>query len=119
MRLLHARHDHDRGDPAREESEALRRRHPPRSRGQPLPLHGLPEHRRRRPRGRGAARPGVGGSMAKNAFGSPVKRREDPRLLTGQAMYTDDFTLPGMAHMAVVRSPYAHARIKAIRTKKA
>ncbi|HTY41750.1 MAG TPA: xanthine dehydrogenase family protein molybdopterin-binding subunit [Thermoanaerobaculia bacterium] len=57
--------------------------------------------------------------MAKNAFGSPVKRREDPRLITGQAMYTDDFTLPGMAHMAVVRSPYAHARIKAIRTKKA
>jgi carbon-monoxide dehydrogenase large subunit len=57
--------------------------------------------------------------MAKNVFGSPVKRREDPRLLTGQAMYTDDFTLPGMAHMAVVRSPYAHARIKAIRTKKA
>ena len=34
--------------------------------------------------------------MAKSAFGSPVKRREDPRLLTGQAMYTDDFTLPGM-----------------------
>ena len=57
--------------------------------------------------------------MAKNAFGSPVPRREDPRLLTGQAMYTDDFTLPGMAHMAVVRSPYAHARIKAVRTKKA
>src|SRR5499427_10787195 len=57
--------------------------------------------------------------MASNAFGSAVKRKEDPRLLTGVARYTDDFTLPGMAHLAVVRSPYAHARIKAIRTKKA
>src|SRR5262252_10863371 len=57
--------------------------------------------------------------MGARIFGSPIKRREDPRLLTGQAMYTDDFTLAGMAHLAVVRSPYAHAKIKAIRTKKA
>jgi carbon-monoxide dehydrogenase large subunit len=57
--------------------------------------------------------------MASPVFGSPVKRREDPRLITGQALYTDDYVLPGMAHMAVVRSPYGHARIKAIRTKKA
>src|SRR5512134_2466465 len=47
-------------------------------------------------------------------FGSAIKRREDPRLITGQAKYTDDFVLPGMAHLAVVRSPYAHARIKRI-----
>ncbi len=57
--------------------------------------------------------------MASRIFGSGIKRREDPRLLTGQARYTDDFVLPNMAHMAVVRSPYAHARIKGIRTKKA
>jgi aerobic carbon-monoxide dehydrogenase large subunit len=57
--------------------------------------------------------------MTTRVFGSPVKRKEDPRLLTGQAKFTDDFVLPGMAHMSVVRSPYAHARIKAIRTKKA
>ncbi|HEY7112566.1 MAG TPA: xanthine dehydrogenase family protein molybdopterin-binding subunit [Thermoanaerobaculia bacterium] len=57
--------------------------------------------------------------MASRIFGSGIKRREDPRLLTGQARYTDDFVLPNMAHMAVVRSPYAHARIKAVRTKKA
>ena len=57
--------------------------------------------------------------MASRIFGSGIKRREDPRLITGQAKYTDDFVLPGMAHMAVVRSPYAHARIKAIRSKKA
>ena len=57
--------------------------------------------------------------MAARIFGSGIKRREDPRLITGQAKYTDDFVLPGMAHLAVVRSPYAHAKIKAIRTKKA
>ena len=52
--------------------------------------------------------------MATRIFGSAIKRREDPRLITGQARYTDDFVLPGMAHLAVVRSPYAHARIKRI-----
>jgi carbon-monoxide dehydrogenase large subunit len=57
--------------------------------------------------------------MAARIFGSGIKRREDPRLITGQAKYTDDFVLPGMAHLSVVRSPYAHAKIRAIRTKKA
>ena len=44
-------------------------------------------------------------------FGRPIKRREDPRLITGQGKYIDDFVLPGMLFMAVVRSPYAHARV--------
>src|SRR5574341_1445488 len=57
--------------------------------------------------------------MATRIFGSGIKRREDPRLITGSAIYTDDVKLPGMAHAAMVRSPYAHARIKAIRTRKA
>ena len=57
--------------------------------------------------------------MASRIFGSGIKRREDPRLITGQAKYTDDLSLPGMAHLAVVRSPYAHAKIKGINTKKA
>jgi carbon-monoxide dehydrogenase large subunit len=57
--------------------------------------------------------------MASRILGSAIKRREDPRLVTGQARYTDDFALPGMVYMSVVRSPYAHARIKAIDTKKA
>ena len=52
--------------------------------------------------------------MATRIFGSAIKRREVPRLLTGQAKYTDDFVLPGMVHLAVVRSPYAHARINRI-----
>jgi carbon-monoxide dehydrogenase large subunit len=46
--------------------------------------------------------------------GSPIKRREDPRLITGQATYVDDLKLVGMLHMAVLRSPYGHARITGI-----
>src|SRR5215510_14647641 len=57
--------------------------------------------------------------MASRIFGSGIKRREDPRLITGQAKYTDNLVLPGMAYLAVVRSPYAHARIKSVQTKKA
>src|SRR3989440_1649404 len=47
-------------------------------------------------------------------LGSPIKRREDPRLITGQSTYVDDIKIPGMLHMAVVRSPYGHARINSI-----
>src|SRR5262245_25229153 len=52
--------------------------------------------------------------MASRIFGSAIKRREDPRLITGQGKFTDDFVLPGLLHLAVVRSPYAHARIRKI-----
>ncbi|GAC1357429.1 MAG: molybdopterin-dependent oxidoreductase [Ktedonobacteraceae bacterium] len=48
--------------------------------------------------------------------GSPIKRREDPRLITGQATYVDDIKLLGMLHMVVLRSPYGHAHIKSINT---
>jgi carbon-monoxide dehydrogenase large subunit len=48
------------------------------------------------------------------AIGQVVPRKEDPELLTGQARYVDDLTLPGMLWMAVVRSPHAHARIAAV-----
>lgn len=51
--------------------------------------------------------------------GSPIKRREDPRLITGQATYVDDIKLYGMLHMSVLRSPYGHARIKSINTEAA
>ena len=47
-------------------------------------------------------------------FGQRIKRNEDPRLLTGQALFVDDVDLPGMAHVAFVRSPHAHARIVSI-----
>ena len=47
-------------------------------------------------------------------FGQPVRRNEDPRLLTGQALFVDDVHLEEMAHAAFLRSPYAHARILGI-----
>jgi carbon-monoxide dehydrogenase large subunit len=49
-------------------------------------------------------------------FGSGIKRREDPRLLTGTARYTADFTLPGQLYAAILRSPHGHARIGKIDT---
>ncbi len=52
-------------------------------------------------------------------FGSGIRRREDPRLLTGTARYTADFTLPGMLHAAVLRSPHGHARIRGVDTSRA
>jgi len=47
-------------------------------------------------------------------IGRPVRRREDPRFLRGQARYVDDVVLPGMAHMAVVRSSVAHAIVRKV-----
>jgi CO/xanthine dehydrogenase Mo-binding subunit len=52
--------------------------------------------------------------MATQYFGERIKRNEDPRLLTGQALFVDDVHLPGMLHAAFLRSPYAHARIKSV-----
>jgi len=52
--------------------------------------------------------------MATRVFGQPIKRNEDPRLLTGQALFVDDVDLPGMLHAAFLRSAYAHARIRGI-----
>jgi carbon-monoxide dehydrogenase large subunit len=52
-------------------------------------------------------------------LGTSIKRREDPRLITGQATYVDDIKLLGMLHMAVLRSPYGHARINSINTQPA
>ena len=47
-------------------------------------------------------------------IGQRLLRREDPALLTGEAKYTNDLVIPGALHLAVLRSPYAHARIKSI-----
>jgi aerobic carbon-monoxide dehydrogenase large subunit len=52
--------------------------------------------------------------MSTRYFGAPVKRNEDHRLLTGQALFVDDVELPGMLHVAFLRSQVAHARIKGI-----
>src|SRR3984893_5522143 len=55
-----------------------------------------------------AARQAMGG------IGVSVPRKEDARFIHGQGNYVDDVVLPGMLHMVVVRSPYAHARIRGI-----
>ena len=51
---------------------------------------------------------------ANTIIGQRMLRREDPALLTGEAKFTNDLVLPGALHLAVLRSPYAHARIKSI-----
>ena len=52
-------------------------------------------------------------------MGHSMKRKEDPRFIRGQGNYVDDIKLPGMLYMDIVRSPFAHARIKSINTDKA
>jgi aerobic carbon-monoxide dehydrogenase large subunit len=48
--------------------------------------------------------------------GAKIKRREDPRLIRGLAQYVDDIQLPDTCHVVILRSPYAHAKIKSIDT---
>jgi carbon-monoxide dehydrogenase large subunit len=52
--------------------------------------------------------------MSTRFFGQRIKRNEDPRLLTGQALFVDDVQLPDMLHVAFFRSPYAHGRIQSV-----
>ena len=105
--------------------------------GQPLPLHRLPQHRqggaRRREGGherrRGPRRPGGVGMSATEAPREPrpatatsaasLRRKEDPRLIQGQASYVDDINLTGQLWAAWVRSPEAHAKIVSIDTSAA
>jgi carbon-monoxide dehydrogenase large subunit len=57
--------------------------------------------------------------MTTTAMGARIKRREDPRLITGLGRYTDDIQMVGMLHAALVRSPHAHARITGIDVSRA
>jgi aerobic carbon-monoxide dehydrogenase large subunit len=57
--------------------------------------------------------------MGAKYFGASVRRKEDPRYLRGEGRFVDDIKLPGLLHVAFVRSPHAHARITAIRTEAA
>src|SRR5919199_3436810 len=127
MRLLHARLHHDRDGVAAEQPEPERGTDPQGARGQPLPLHGLREHRQGGPDGErrrglayrgarsGRAGPGEGITMAiSQMIGARIHRREDPHLITGRGRYVEDLVRPGTLSMAVVRSPHPHARITRI-----
>src|SRR5439155_1160167 len=52
----------------------------------------------------------------KGFIGESIKRKEDDRFIRGKGNYVDDIVLPGMLHMAILRSPFAHARIHSIDT---
>jgi carbon-monoxide dehydrogenase large subunit len=52
-------------------------------------------------------------------LGRSVKRKEDDRFIRGAGNYVDDINLPGMLHMSILRSPFAHARINSIDTSRA
>ncbi|MGG5822185.1 xanthine dehydrogenase family protein molybdopterin-binding subunit [Falsiroseomonas sp. HW251] len=52
-------------------------------------------------------------------IGQPVRRKEDVRFLTGRGRYTDDISMPGEAHLAILRSPHSHARIVSLNVEPA
>ncbi len=52
--------------------------------------------------------------MSESPMGRRQKRNEDPRLLTGRAVFLDDIELPGMLHVAFLRSQHAHARLRSV-----
>ena len=52
--------------------------------------------------------------VAERFTGTSVRRKEDPRILSGRGNYVADVELPGMLHATFLRSPFAHARIRSI-----
>jgi carbon-monoxide dehydrogenase large subunit len=53
-------------------------------------------------------------AVAEPEIGKARRRKEDSRLLTGRTRWTENITLPGMLHLAILRSPYAHARVNSV-----
>ena len=51
--------------------------------------------------------------------GRPLRRREDGPLLTGRGRFVDDLAVPGLAHLALLRSPHAHARVARLDVQRA
>src|SRR6516165_1447254 len=124
MRFLHAGHADVLLRPAAKEQEAERGRHPVGYLRQPVPLHRVSKHRQGRAIRR--CQDGAGGSKVMpqttpevGGMGHSIKRKEDLRFIQGKGNYVDDVHLPDMVYGHLVRSPYAHARLKSINTEKA
>src|SRR5208282_1838045 len=102
------------------DDESIPRRNPGARRGadprgafrQFVSLHRLPAHRRGDEAGGRTAAEVT--AVATRNFGAPIRRNEDARLLSGQALFVDDVELPGMLYAAFLRSNVAHARIRSI-----
>src|SRR5262245_23396479 len=91
-------------------------------------MHRLSQHRQGRPRrreveggdGRTVGGDGMSTATGNGAYvGQALRRKEDPRLITGQGTYVDDIVLPGQVWASWVRSPEAHAKITSIDTSAA
>src|SRR5204863_9491580 len=108
---------------SRPQPVADRGRDPARDRRQSVPLYRLSAHRQRRARRRGQGRSvtAMATTITKTEklSGKRIRRKEDPRLITGTATYVDDIKMPGMHHACIVRSPHAAARIRSINTQPA
>src|SRR5690606_5483072 len=124
VRVLHPRDADDRPGTAGHQPGSVRRRDPRSPLRAAVPLYRVREHRARGPLGRRA--PGRDGGndvtvtqeRATVGFGRTL-RKEDARFVRGKGTYVDDVVLPGMLHGAMLRSPYAHARIVSIDTSQA
>src|SRR5215510_3466626 len=118
MRLLYTGNDFRDARVARRQQQSVGRADSSRARRQPVSLHWLSEHRALGAGRRGGGRTMMATTVAAPArvFGSGIKRREDPRLLTGTAKYTADISLPGQLYAAILRSPHGHARLGKIDT---
>ncbi len=55
-------------------------------------------------------------AVERYGVGQPIRRTEDRRFLTGEGRFVDDVSMPEMAHMAILRSPHAHAGIDSVDT---
>src|SRR6201996_5992958 len=135
MRLLHTGNDDHCPRPAGSQSQPRRGDHPGGDLRADLPVHRIHHDRAldsvgcTAPHGRSA---GCGGHVMTTIESRPpspedladndqkpcghgrMMRKEDPRFIRGRGTYVDDVALPGMLHLAILRSPYAHARIASV-----
>src|SRR5437588_764952 len=130
MWFLHSGHASIFAGSAGKESGAERAGNPLGHLRQFMPLHWLPEHCEggsvclQKDGGEQDDHTGRNAIMHKTSpeiggMGHSIKRKEDLRFTQGKGNYVDDVHLPGMVYGHLVRSPYAHARLKSVNTEKA